>query len=215
VQNISAVIFDMDGLLLDSERVALATFKEACSQCHFVPDLSIYYRCIGTNANRVQEILSEGYGPDYKAISKIWKARYKAETFDKPVPLKSGADTLLRELEKGGLRRAVVTSTDREIAVRKLTNSRIIQFFDLILGGDQVSLSKPDPDIYLTACRQLDIEPPRGLALEDSDNGVLAAFRAGLRVIQIPDLKPPSPEVLSLGHPVMHTLSEVGEFLKR
>jgi HAD superfamily hydrolase (TIGR01509 family) len=205
----------MDGLLLDSERIALSTFKEACSECHFVPDLSIYYRCIGTNANRVQEILSEGYGRDYEAIAKIWKARYKVETFDKPVPLKSGAYDLLRELEKEGLHQAVVTSTDREIAVRKLTNSHIVQYFDLILGGDQVSRSKPDPDIYLTACRQLNIEPSRGLALEDSDNGVIAAFRAGLRVIQIPDLKPPSPEVLSLGHPVISSLAEVRGLLKR
>jgi len=214
VQDIAAVIFDMDGLLLDSEKIALATFEAACNQLGFIPDLSVYYRCIGTNAVRVQEILSREYGSRYDDIAKIWKALYAAETLDKPVPLKSGARALLQELQQKGMRKAVVTSTDQEIAVRKLSNSRIMHYFDFVLGGDQVDRSKPDPEIYLAACRRLALEPSRSLALEDSDNGVLSAFRAGLEVIQIPDLKPPSPEIRSLGHPILRSLTEVADLLR-
>ncbi len=209
MHSITTVIFDMDGLLLDSERISLATFEEACLEFNFKPDLNVYYSCIGTSAKKVQEILSREYGSQYEAISKVWKNRYLSETLNKPVPLKTGARELLHYLEIKGLRKAVVTSTDQAIAVRKLTNSQIINDFEFVLGGDQVSKSKPDPEIYLAACRRLKIEPSYGLALEDSDNGVQAALSAGLRVIQVPDLKPPSLEVRSLGHLIVRSLTEV------
>ena len=214
--DIDAVVFDMDGLLLDTEAISLTTFIEACKAFGFNPDLEVYYRCIGTNSNRVKEILFEGYGRDYpfEAVYKYWKALYQAEAVEKPVPLKTGVLSLLGYLEKEGFKTAVVTSTRREVALRKLENSRIIRYFSLVLCGDQVSRSKPDPEIYSTACLKLEMSPAKCLALEDSDNGVLSAFNAGLTVIQVPDMKEPSPEVRALGHRIVKSLTEVEKILR-
>lgn len=215
MQKIAAVIFDMDGLLLDSERIALATFVDSCRACNFKPDLSVYYQCIGVNSTMTRQILIEGHSPDFpsETVFQNWKEKYQAEAIDKPVPLKAGAVSLLKHLNNEATRMAVVTSTHRDIALGKLTKSRVIHFFDFVLGGDQVGRSKPDPEIYLTACRKLNLAPSQCLALEDSDNGVLSAFNAGLTVIQIPDLKEPSQEVRSLGHRIVGSLAEVENIL--
>ena len=211
-----AVIFDMDGLLLDSERIALSVFVESCRENNFEPDIDIYYKCIGTTSYATREILMKGYGDDFpfETISALWKKKYENEVYNKPVPLKPGALDLLRHLEKEGTKRVVVTSTDRELAIRKLTNAQIVHFFGFVLGRDQVSQGKPNPEIYLTACRELGEDPTGCLALEDSDNGVLAAYHAGLEIIQIPDLVEPSPAVRALGHRIVKSLIEAAPMLE-
>ena len=211
-----AVIFDMDGLLLDSERVALSTFVDACREFGFDPDVEVYYKCIGGNALRTKEILIHGYGQSFPfdSIDKLWHAKYEREAGSRPFPLKPGALQLLRFLEAAHTRRAVVTSTRRESAVRKLSNAGLVSFFEFIVGGDDIGKSKPDPEIYLAACRRLEELPRRCLALEDSDNGVLSACSAGLMVIQVPDLLQPSPEARALGHRIVTSLEDVEKLLR-
>jgi HAD superfamily hydrolase (TIGR01509 family) len=206
-----AVIFDMDGLLLDTERIALDAFVASCRECNFEPDIGVYTRCIGTTSHMTREILTTGYGPGFpfETISGIWKKRYLEEVLTKPVPLKPGVLALLKQLDKLGVKKAVVTSTERELAKIKLTNAGIEHFFLFILGRDQVSQGKPNPEIYLTACRMLNEAPSDCLALEDSENGVLAAHSAGLTVIQVPDLVKPSEKIIALGHRIVNSLEEV------
>lgn len=210
-----AVIFDMDGLLIDSERIARLLFVEACRENDFEPDIDIYNRCIGTTTHKAREILKEGYGEafPYEAVSELWEKKYLDEVSNNPVPLKPGAPELLEYLEKEGVKKAVVTSTDRELAQRKLTNAGIRHFFDFILGRDEVVHGKPNPEIYLAACRKLGEDPVDCLALEDSNNGVLAAHRAGLTVYQVPDLIEPSAEVKKIGHRILESLYEVKTLL--
>jgi HAD superfamily hydrolase (TIGR01509 family) len=210
-----AVIFDMDGLLIDSERIALSTFVAACRKYDFDPDIEVYYKCIGTTRPLTREILLDGYGRDFPfdAISELWGKKYYEETLSKPVPLKAGTLRLLQYLEKEGVKKAVVTSTRQESALRKLSNAQILHFFDFVLGGDQILHGKPNPEIYFTACHKLKEEPSKCLALEDSDNGVMAAFEAGLIVIQVPDLVEPSVDVKALGHEIKKSLTEVGSML--
>jgi HAD superfamily hydrolase (TIGR01509 family) len=107
------------------------------------------------------------------------------------------------------VKKAVVTSTNHSLAVKILTNAKINRYFDFVLGGDQISKGKPNPEMYLTACERLGEKPGDCLALEDSDNGVISAFEAGLTVIQVPDLVEPSAKVKALGHKVMQSLEEV------
>jgi beta-phosphoglucomutase-like phosphatase (HAD superfamily) len=97
----SAVVFDMDGLLVDSERIALTTFIEACKIHGFAPDIEVYYKCIGTNSVRTSEIMTEGYGPDFpfQSVYDLWKKQYHFETLEKDLPLKKGALSLLEYLE--------------------------------------------------------------------------------------------------------------------
>ena len=216
MKNINAVLFDMDGLLLDTERIALATFVEACRVHHFEPDVAVYLKCIGTKDTRTREILLEGYGKEFpfQPVYDLWRRKYSEETSTKPIPLKAGALDLLHRLEEEGLKRAVVTSTRQESALQKLSHTEVLGFFDFVIGGDQVLNGKPDPEIYLTACGKLGEEPGMCLALEDSDNGVLSATRAGLTVIQVPDLKEPSGEVKALGHKIVRSLADVLELIR-
>ena len=215
LQNLDAVVFDMDGLLLDTEPISRKTFVAACRVCNYEPDLKIYHRCIGTNAKRTREILSEGYGPDfpYDEIQKVWLRGYEEATLQ-AIPIKPGAVSLLVYLEQRQLKKALATSTRKENAIKKLSNAQIVHYFDFILGGDQITRGKPDPEMYLTACRELGADPQRCLALEDSENGVRSALSAGLMVIQVPDLLQPTEEMKAWGHVIAASLAEVEKLLR-
>jgi HAD superfamily hydrolase (TIGR01509 family) len=216
-KNIKVIIFDMDGLLLDSESVAMTAFVESCRECGFEPDLKIYYKCIGTNSNERREILTRGYGQyfPYDAVSILWQKKLLEEILLKPIPLKVGVSPILEYLEANDIRKAVVTSTRYESAVRMLSNAGLADYFEFVLGGDQITKGKPDPEIYLTGCKRLGEQPADCLALEDSDNGVLAASSAGMEIIQVPDLIEPSEKVKALGHRIVKSLLEVKELLKQ
>jgi HAD superfamily hydrolase (TIGR01509 family) len=211
ISEIKAVVFDMDGLLLDSERIALATFIAACRDCGFEPDVEVYYRCIGSNEAKTKQILTEGYGSEFpfEAVSKLWHTKYEEEAKNRPFPLKPGVNELLEFLEKRGIRKACATSTRHASAERKLTNAGILRYFDFIIGGDEIVKCKPDPEIYLKACHKLNTIPSECMALEDSDNGVLSAFAAGTQVVQVPDMLQPSERVKALGHRIAGSLKEV------
>jgi len=211
LDRLDGVVFDMDGLLLDTEKVALACFEETWRAFNYKPDLELYTRCIGTTSSRTREILTEGYGPDfpYETIRERWNQRYEEILTKCPIPVKPGAVGLLGFLHQSRCRIALATSTEHGSAVSKLRKTGLHRFFSVIVGGDQVENGKPDPDIYLRACNLLDVAPARSLALEDSDNGVLSAYRAGLAVIQIPDLKAPAREIRDLGHVIVACLDDV------
>jgi HAD superfamily hydrolase (TIGR01509 family) len=215
--NVSAYIFDMDGLLFDTERISLETFVKACRECHFEPDLKVYYRCVGTNSVRTREIILDGYGADFpmEQIYSLWREKYNLEALSSPLPLKPGALDLLQYLHKENLKKVVVTSSRRQNALSKLANAQVLPFFEFILCGDEVVKGKPDPEIYRTACQKLNTEPDKCLALEDSDNGVLSAFRAGVKIIQVPDMLEPSREVRALGHRIVKSLADVEKLIKQ
>ena len=218
LNNFKAIIFDMDGLLLDSEAIALTTFIESCKECGYeLNDMEPYYQCIGTNWPNATKILVDGYGVafPFDAISEVWGKKYYQETLTKPVPIKEGALSLLKYLENAGVQMAIVTSTRKENALIKLTNTNLLSFFTFVLGGDEITNGKPHPEMYLTAVEKLDAAPADCLAIEDSDNGVLAAFHAGLTVIQVPDLKQPSDKVRALGQTIIASLVEVERMLRQ
>ena len=115
LSNVKAVLFDMDGLLLDSESVSVSTFLEACRQCGLSPDVEVYNRCIGVNEEGTKRILQEGYGESFpvERVWRIWHASYEAQAHAHAFPLKPGVVELLQLLEELGIRRAVVTSISR------------------------------------------------------------------------------------------------------
>lgn len=216
IDKFQAVIFDMDGLLLDTEKIALKAFFEACRQFDFEPSLDIYLRCVGTNPVRTKVILTQGYGASFPfdKISPVWGENYRKAITELPIPVKTGAKEFLNFVKNSGKRTAIATSTAHQTARDKLERAGLISYFELIVGGDQVAKGKPDPETYLKVSKLLGVLSRHCLVLEDSDNGVLAAHGAGMSVIQIPDLKEPSMEVKSLGHPVLSSFKEVEEFLK-
>ena len=211
MRNFDAVIFDMDGLLLDTERLAFETFQLTCSRFNLGDLSSIYKRCIGVNAKMGKTILKnelEGIA-NFEDFSLAWGDEYRKVTEDRPIPLKEGVEELLCHIESIEIPMAVATSSSFESAKTMLWNSGIFHYFNCIIGGDQVTRSKPDPEIYLKAASVLLAAPSKCLALEDSTNGVMAAVAAGMTVVQIPDLVHPDEGLLKLGHIILNSLADI------
>lgn len=211
MRNFKAAIFDMDGLLLDSEKLALDAFQTTCSRFCLGDLTEIFKQCVGTNPELSNLILKKGLQGimDYKEFGLEWDNTYTRLTLEKPIPLKKGAESLLAHIESINIPMAVATSTRTDRAKVKLSDSGILHFFDKIIGGDQVSNSKPDPEIYFKAAYELSTEPSKCLAFEDSPNGVKSAVAAGLTVIQVPDLVQPDEDLLKMGHIVLSSLADV------
>ena len=153
MKEFEAVIFDMDGLLLDSEKLALAAFKKTCTQFS-LGDLShVFKQLIGTNPTLGDSILESALKGmmDHREFGSAWQSKYAALTNEKPVPLKAGALALLEHIKSLGIPMAVATSTKSDSAKLKLGDSGILNYFDVIIGGEQVSNSKPAPEAYLKA----------------------------------------------------------------
>jgi HAD superfamily hydrolase (TIGR01509 family) len=212
----AAVVFDMDGLLLDSERLALEAFVAACRSCGFEPDLNAYLPCIGTPPATTRVLLLEGYGPGfpYDEIAAEWSRIYREIALDRPVPLKPGARAALEIVAASGRPVGIATSTAQAIARRKLAMVDLLPLVDVLVGGDEVSPGKPDPAPYLEAARRLRRLPARCWAVEDSDNGVRSAAGAGFHVVQVPDLVQPAPELRALGHPILPSLEAFAAYFE-
>ena len=208
--NVVAVIFDMDGLLIDSERIALRVFEQTCEHFEIGSQFDLFVKILGTNKTTANIILDENL-PQHVNRSEFvacFEDGYSAET-RKPVPLLKGVDTLLNYLDDNDIPTAVATSTSTERAVHKLENSGIRHRFSSITGGDQIANGKPAPDIYLKAAATIDADPLRCLALEDSPNGIKAALSANMYAIQIPQIIEPDAETKALGHLVLSDLDAV------
>lgn len=207
-----ALIFDMDGLLLDTERVDRAAFEAACRDAGYPsPDMSVYADCIGTTGRKVEAILRKGYGSGFpwEAVHKNWRQRYRERLENQPADVKPGAIEILSHAERSGIPCGLATSTHSRLAALELARAGLDGYFSVVVTGDSVRRGKPDPEPYVTAAQRLGACAGRCWALEDSANGVRSAMAAGCQVFQVPDLVEPSPELRSLGHEVVETLHDV------
>ena len=213
----AAIVFDMDGLLLDTERIVLDGFLHACRAHGVPPDPGAYYRCIGTTVERTRELLTEGYSPDFPldALIATWNDYCDEHLVRRPPPLKPGALEVLETVRRLAIPCALATSTWDPEASDRLASVGLDHFFAAKVTGDRVAKGKPDPEPYRTATALLGVDPTRAWALEDSAHGVRSALGAGLRVFQIPDLVPPDESTLALGHTVLDSLFDVDDLLRR
>lgn len=205
-----AVIFDMDGLMLDTERIALACWDQAARIHGYELDPAIGLGMVGLNTRDCVRWVKQVLGDDFpmEEINVTSRELYHAE-LDRETPLKPGLLPLLNWLQAERIPLAVATSTRHEWALKKLNKAGIIDFFHGMVCGDQVSQGKPHPEIFLAAAERIGVIPAQCVVLEDSDPGVRGATAAGMRVIQVPDVKPPSDEVRGFGHPIVASLSDV------
>lgn len=212
-QDIRAVIYDMDGLLLDTERLYKRAYQKAANELGYdFPD-EFYVLMIGHRADASQRILREAM-PAGAAVEDIIDAArryYYTLIEDGGLTLKEGVAELLDFCDQRGLPMAVATSTHRRLTHDKLRAVKLLPRFKAILCGDQITHGKPAPDIHLAAAHALGIEPRYCLVLEDSPAGLQAAHAAGTIPVHIPDLKPPTEKTLELAWRVYPTLTE---FLK-
>ncbi|MCQ1056843.1 HAD family phosphatase [Photobacterium sp. ZSDE20] len=212
--NYQAAIFDMDGLLLDTERVCMRIFKEACEVQNLPFHEDIYLSIIGRNAAGIEAIFRKAYGDDLGRLHEEWRMRYNAVVKHQAIPVKEGVIELLEWLKAQGTPVAVATSTAHEVAKIKLELAGLTKYIDNLTTGCEVANGKPHPEIYQLAASRLNVEPESCLAFEDSNNGVRSAVAANMMTFQIPDLVEPCAEVRQFGHAIVPSLHEVLAKLK-
>ncbi len=213
---IKALIFDMDGLMLDTERVKLKYRNIARMDLglNYIKDL--ISETLGKTLTESRRIYIDKYGKDYpfEEIYKRSKVLWQEHINKYGVPIKEGLLDLLYFIKENNYKIGVATSTYEDQAKYLLKTADIIHYFDIIVSGNQVTYSKPHPDIYLKTAKLLSIHPEECLVLEDSPSGVSSAFKAGMKVVMVPDLIEPSDELKGMVNKVIDRLDEVIPILK-
>lgn len=203
----AGVVFDMDGILIDSEPLYRMAAQQAASDLgHLVTD-DIYVMWMGLPPSAVEASVIKSMGPDFpmRQFGDRFREIWMEHTDQHGVPAQPGMNTLLMTLRARGIPFAVATSTQRDQAERSLEMAGLWSNIDCLVAGNEVDEGKPAPDIFLHAAEAIGIHPTRCVALEDSEAGVRSASGAHMLTIMVPDLHQPSPKVTMLADYVLPT----------
>lgn len=208
---INAVIFDMDGVLIDTEKYLVKFWCQAANEFGFPmkPEHGLMIRSLaGKYAEpKLKEIFGEDF--DYKKIRERRKELMENHISLHGIEKKAKVDELLKYLKEKHLKTAVATATDEKRAKRYLEQIGIYDKFDRVICATMVENGKPKPDVYLYACEQIGEKPENCIAIEDSPNGVISAVTAGLRTIMVPDLSEPDSKIEALLYKKVKNLGEL------
>lgn len=211
-----AVVFDMDGVIFDTERLVIEFWKEVAKK-HNIPNVEhTCIQCLGTNRVRTREIFLENYGADfpfdpYRAeVTELFNTHYKGV----PLPTKPGVRELLSYLQEQDVKVGLASSMAQHLVRDEIGTAGLLPYFQTLVCGDMVEHSKPAPDIFLKACEILNADPTKSIAIEDSFNGIRSAHCAGMTPIMVPDQVQPTDEIRTLAFHVMPSLLDVLNWLK-
>lgn len=212
---IKAVIFDMDGTMLDTEHVKEEGLKYVGKSLNVKIDDQTLTQIRGTNNTRLKEILCNKFeGLDVEKLLET-REKYVEKYFENnPLETKKGLIELLEFLKNNNYKMAVASSSNLEVIKKYLKKVGVFDYFDIIIGGDIVTKGKPDPEIYSKCMEQLNLSKEECIGVEDTANGVLSIHRAGMKPIMIPDLEKPSEEIENLVYAKLESLSDVIPLLK-
>ena len=215
-KQVQAVIFDMDGVIFDSERLVIECWEEIAAK-HNIPDIvEICMRVQGNNRTETGKRFREKYGSDfpYEAYKKEVTALFRERYGEGRLPLKPGVVKILEELKRNNIPLALASSTRSDIVKLEMEEANLLPYFDAVLGGDMVPRSKPEPDIFLAAAAALEADPTCCYVLEDSHNGIRAAYRAGMHPVMVPDMQQPTEEIRGKAEVVVDNLLAALEYLQ-
>lgn len=206
-----AVVLDMDGLLLDSESIALEAMQAAAHEQGFDMPAELRRQMIGVPSDTCRQLVADRYGSAVHLDQLFTAATRHLEAFVRAgrLQVKPGVRSLLDALDGLRIPRAVATSSSRHRARHHLDAAGLLMRMDAVVTRDDVARGKPNPDLHLAAARSLGQPPDRCLVFEDSYNGVRAAVSAGMPVIMVPDLLPPTAEMQAAALQIIGSLEEV------
>ena len=213
---VRTILFDMDGTLIDTERYYRIFWPKALARFGYemTDEQALSMRSLGRPFAPAK--LKEWFGEDldYVAVRNCRKEMMEECLQKEGIRCKPGARELLKFLRERGITTAVATATDPERTTRYLTQTGLISYFDKLISATMVEEGKPAPDIYLYACEKLGVAPEECYAVEDAPNGILAAYRAGLKVIMVPDQTKPDEALQQYLFACMDSLEEVKELFR-
>lgn len=211
MNHLKLVIFDMDGLLFDTERIYFQSMKREMEKLGYEFPLETYKRLVGIPDLECDEILKGIYGEDF-SIHQVLESYHrgfldiiKAEG----LIIKPGVETLLDYLEDKGIQKCIASSSDKKIIEHFLSLTGLTNRFDFYVSGEEVEKGKPHPDIFLEACLRGKAEAGQSLVIEDSLNGLKAAISANIKCIIVPDLIEPTEEMKTTAFQIVTNLEKV------
>lgn len=207
MENIKAIIFDMDGVILDSESISDITWEKAAAEKGLKVSEEILNACRGANKNDTIITLKKYYGADFDSeafLERTSELFHEIEEKD-GIPLLPYAKEILEYL-KTRYRLALASSTRGPTVERQLRTAGVLDFFETRTTGEMVEHSKPNPEIYLMACKSIGMEPGECAAIEDSLNGIRSAHAAGLHPIMVIDKVQPTREIKKMCESIFNSL---------
>lgn len=216
-QELQAVVFDMDGVLLDTERLFMESIREAAGKKQIDKIEKVIQKCIGLNKKDTKALFEKECGPEflYEEYFSKCKELFDEKVESKGIPVKPGVNEVLTYLKSEGYKIALASSTNKHRVMEHLDKAGITDFFEVIIGGDMIKHGKPAPDIYVEACKRLGTTPENAIAVEDSPNGLKSAYEAGLRAVMVPDMIAPNQEIEELLYAKCDSLHEVKSLVMR
>lgn len=217
MREIQAIIFDMDGVLIDSERIVTDCWR-AVSEEMKIPNIDeAIYGCIGLNRNDTQAFFYNIYGKQFSydtfavRVSDMFKDQIQREG----LPLKEGVREILSFLKQNNYKIGLASSSRYQSVCGHMERLGLMDYFEIIIGGDMVEHSKPLPDIYLKACEAIGVKPENSMAIEDSPNGIRAAVAANMKAVMVPDMIASTPEIQAMLFREFRNLLEVQDYLMK
>ena len=213
---IKAIIFDMDGLMIDSERVTFECYQERLKDMNLTMDEEFYKTLLGKPIKGIYQRFYDVYGNDFPIQNVIQDVhQLMAERFEtEGVPVKKGLVELLHYLKDNNYKTIVATSSNRDRVDKILAQAKITEFFDDSICGDEVTKGKPNPEVFLKSCQKLGVNVEEAIVLEDSEAGIQASYDANIKVICIPDMKYPEKQYEEKTFKILKDLTEVTVYLK-
>lgn len=194
---ITAAVFDMDGLMFDTERLVYENWQKMMDEQGYDYNLDFFKTTVGKRKLEVQNLYFDRFGSDfpYWQLADLGKEMYIERVKAEGIPIKKGLTELLAFLKERNIKIALATSTSHETARFNLEISDTLKYFDTLVCGNDVKNGKPHPEVFLTAAERLGAKPENCVAYEDSINGIKSAYAAGMVTVMVPDYIPPAEEI--------------------